>query len=57
MIRVYYRPWGLCFQRHDQQIMLTRRQLTAWGPQRQPPQHRAVWQQLCTLATTTRRVR
>ena len=57
MIRVYYRPWGLCVQRHDQQLTLTRQQLTIWGQQRQPPQHLAVWQQLLTLATTTRRPR
>ncbi|NJO82555.1 MAG: hypothetical protein HC828_06810 [Blastochloris sp.] len=57
MIRVYHRPWGLCLQRHDQQIMLTRRQLTAWGQQRQAPQQVAVWQQLLTLAITTRRLR
>lgn len=57
MIRVYHRPWGLCVQRHDQQIMLTRWQLTAWGPQRQPPQQVPVWCQLRALAHVTRRVR
>lgn len=57
MIRVYYRPWGLCFQRHDQQLMLTRQHLACWGQQRQAPQRRTVWQQLQTLATVTRRTR